>query len=351
LGARWRGLVGGTRGRPGGASRGALAGLRAALLCALDHDLEGAEAQLQRLAHEDSSQVEVYLALARVFRLRGEVGRAIRVHQNLLLRSDLDDAQRGLALRGLAEDFRMGGFVGRASETYEQVLAKRPKDPAALRALVRLHREARRPEQALALARRLHRVSGSSEATRREESALALELAEHARAEGRADEARSALRRALRLDPASAGAHVLRGELEVERGRSKRALAAWRRALELEPRRGPALFGKLRSAFAALGRAADYERFLRERLRAQPEDRELRLELARLLAGRGESEAALAALRDLLALAPDHLEAEAELAQLLAAEGRAVEACACYASLVGRLARSGALRPGERGFE
>ena len=221
----------------------------------------------------------MYLALARVFRLRGEVGRAIRVHQNLLLRGDLREAERCLALRGLAEDFRQGGFLGQASEAYEELLAQRPRDRAALRALVRLHRDARRPERALELARRLHRGDRSAQEARREEAALQLEVAELAHAEGRADEARRALRRALRRDPASAAAHALRGELEVERGRSKRALAAWRRALELDRRRGPELLGKLRSAFAALGRAADYEPFLRERLRERPDDGDARLEL------------------------------------------------------------------------
>jgi lipopolysaccharide biosynthesis regulator YciM len=352
LSARWRGLLARGRGRRAAAPSG-VAALRAALLCVLDRDWSGAEAHLQRMAREDSTQIEVYLALARVFRLRGEVGRAIRVHQNLLLRPDLGEPERCLALRGLAEDFRCGGFLGQASDAYEELLALQPRDPDALRALVRLHREARRPGRALELARRLHRVGrgAGSEEARREEAALELEVAERAHADGRADEARRALRRALRRDPASAAAHVLRGELEVERGRSKRALAAWRRALELDRRRAPELLGKLRSAFAALGRPGEFEPFLRERLRESPGDGDTRLELARLLESRGESGSAVAELRELLAAAPDHLEARAELGRTLRAAGRGEEACDEYAGLVERLSRVGALRPAERGVE
>jgi lipopolysaccharide biosynthesis regulator YciM len=350
LAGGWRGLLGRAFGRAGRASPRGEAAARRALLCVLDRDLDGAEAHLQRLARDDSRQVDVYLALARLFRLRGEVGRAIRVHQNLLLRSDLGAEERGLALRGLAEDFRQGGFLGRASETYEQVLARQPDEPSTLRALSELQREAGQPERALELARRLHRVTGAEEGARAE-AALGVEVAEQARAAGRTQDARRAVRRALRRDPACAAAHALLGELEVERGRSKRALAAWRRALELDRRRGAELLGKLRSAFAALGRSADYEPFLRQLMEADPDDPAARLELARVLRERGEPEPAAAALRELLERAPGHLEAQAELGRSLAAAGRAEEASAAFAALVGQLERAGALAARERGVE
>jgi lipopolysaccharide biosynthesis regulator YciM len=347
VGARWRGLLERALGRPGGA-RGP-AGFRAALLCVLDGDLGGAEAELQRLARADSSQVEVYLALARVFRLRGELGRAIRVHQNLLLRPDVGAAQRALARRGLADDLRLAGYRERARASYEELAAERPRDAAVLRALVDLAREAGDPERALECAERLHRLTGETDETRSREAALQLEVAEKARAEGRSDAARRAVKRALRRDRGSPAAHVVLGELEAERGRSKRALAAWRRALALDPARGADLFGRLRSAFAALGRSGEYEPFLRTRLREAPADPEARLELARLLGERGDAAAAVAELRALLEAAPEHLEAQAELGRALAAAGRPLDACAAWSALADRLARTGALRPLERG--
>jgi lipopolysaccharide biosynthesis regulator YciM len=348
VGARWRGLLERALGRPGGGARGAPGGLRRALLCVLDGDLGGAEAELQRLARDDSSQVEVYLALARVFRLRGDLGRAIRVHQNLLLRPDAGAEARSLARRGLADDLRAAGFGEQARAAYEALLAERPRDAAALRALIALAREAGDPERALECAERLHRLTGESDEARSREAALQLEVAEKARGEGRADAARRAVKRALRRDRASAAAQIALGELEAERGRSKRALAAWRRALALDPRRGGELFGRLRSAFAALGRSGEYEPFLRARLREAPGDPEARLELARLLAERGEAAAAAAELRTLLEAAPDHLEAQAELGRALAAAGRLGDACAAWSALADRLGRIGALRPGER---
>ena len=68
--------------------------LRAALRALLADDYEGAEAALTGLVREDSRDVDAYLGLATLYRRRGEVGRAIQVHQNLLLRADLDKHAR-----------------------------------------------------------------------------------------------------------------------------------------------------------------------------------------------------------------------------------------------------------------
>jgi lipopolysaccharide biosynthesis regulator YciM len=350
LAARWRDLWARARGRPP-APKDPNAALRAALLCVLDHDLEGAEALLAGIAQADSREVDAYLALARVFRLRGEVGRALRVHQNLLLRSDLDAAQRAHALRGLAEDYRHGGFLERSSETFEQLLADHPRDVPAMRALVRIHRDSGRPERALAVAERLHRATGAGEEGRRTEAELEVEIAERARRQGRSEDARRGVRRALRRDRRSAAAHALLGEIEVERGRSKRALAAWQRALELDRRAAPELYGKLRSGFAALGRAREFEPFLRARIAKDPGDPAPRLALARVLLERGEGDGAAVELRALVAQRPQEIEAHAELGRALAAAGRTDEACAAWAAFGERVARSGALRVRERGLE
>ena len=78
--------------------------VRKALRCVLEGNLDTAEDLLSRAVRIDSDQVDAYLSLARLYRLRGEIGRAIRVHQNLLLRKDLQSEHRDEALLGLAGD-------------------------------------------------------------------------------------------------------------------------------------------------------------------------------------------------------------------------------------------------------
>ena len=303
-----------------------------ALVLVLDGDLPGAEAPLQGVVERDSGQVAAYLALGRLFRHRGDVGRAIRLHQNLLLRSDLVDEERDLALRGLAEDLHRGGFAQRAADTYDELLRRCPDDALALHARIELHRAAGTAERALPLAAKLHRLRGGDdgEAARRAEAALWLEAAEAAQREGRARDARRAVRRALRRAPTLAAAWTLLGELEAERGSSKRALAAWREAADSSDEPGAVLLGRLRSAFAAVGRADEYPSFLRERLAARPDEDATRLELASVLRERGDPAAAEAELREILRRAPEQRDAALALGQLLAGERRFEEACDAY---------------------
>ena len=315
--------------------------LRSALLATLDRDLDRAEALLSQAVRIDSSGVESFLALGRLFRMRGEVGRAIRIHQNLLLRSDLSNEQRVDVLIDLAADFRQGGFLRRAIATYEEVLSRDAKSAVALRALSELLVDAREFPRALEVARRSARSEGDRSGRR--EAEIQVEMAIAARREGRNDDARKAVKRAIRKNRRLARAWILLGELEAERGRNKAALAAWVRVPEIDPASAPQVYPQLESAYASLGRGRDFEALLRGRLEALEDDAAARLALARTLAARGEFDEAVAELRHLTERDPDDLEACAELGRILLAESREAEAAQLLGAVLDALDRRGAL--------
>src|SRR5262249_5926676 len=161
-------------------------------------------------------------------------------------------------------DFREGGFLRRAIAAYEEVLVRAPRDARALRAVVKLLVDAREPRRAIPLARRLARVEGRS--ARDVEAAGWIELADVAQSEGHAPVARKALLRALKLDPRSVRAWIALGEVAAELGRARDALAAWRRVPEVDRRAGPLVYPRLAATFAALGRAREFEDWLRDLL-------------------------------------------------------------------------------------
>ena len=66
----------------------------------------------------DSQTVELHFALGSLFRRRGEVDRAIRMHQNLVDRADLASEQRLTALYELAQDYLKAGLLDRAEELF-----------------------------------------------------------------------------------------------------------------------------------------------------------------------------------------------------------------------------------------
>ena len=66
----------------------------------------------------DPQTVELHFALGNLFRRRGEVERAIRMHQNLVERPDLQQEQKLVALFELAQDYFKAGLLDRAEELF-----------------------------------------------------------------------------------------------------------------------------------------------------------------------------------------------------------------------------------------
>jgi lipopolysaccharide biosynthesis regulator YciM len=157
----------------------------------------------------------------------------------------------------------------------------------------------------------------------------------------------SAVKKALKKDRRSVEAWILLGELEAERGRTRAALAAWERVPRLEHRAGPRVYPQLAATYAALGRARDFERLLRDLLEAHPDDLAARLALARNLAARGDVDGAIGELQRELARHPDDLEARGALGRLLLSEHRDLEAAKEYGELLEVLDRQGWIRPRE----
>lgn len=90
------------------------------------------------VAKLDPETVELHFALGSLFRRRGELERAIRVHQNLLQRTDLPERQRDQALHELAHDYLKAGMLDRAEDGFQRLTGTRFAADA-LRALIRIY--------------------------------------------------------------------------------------------------------------------------------------------------------------------------------------------------------------------
>jgi len=313
------------------------AAVREALYALLDHDHERAQAMLSEAVRLDPDEVDAYLMLGRLYRERGEVGRAIRIHQNLMLRPELAHERATEVLTELACDFRAGGFLRRAIASFEEVLSRDPRRERALRELAGLLAAVHEHERAIAVERKLARVEGRDAAPR--EAALWIEVARAAEAEGRAGDARKALKRAVRKDPRDVDAWLLLGRIHAEEKRTKAAIAAWRRVPELERGAGPRVYPQLAASYAAAGRPRDFEKLLQELLAKDGDDPHARLALAGALAARGETDGALRELRVLLERDPGSLPAHTALGRALLSAGREADALQAYRELLVALER------------
>ncbi len=108
----------------------------------------------------ESETVETHLALGNLFRRRGEVDRAIRIHQNLVARPSLDKEQRGLALLELGTDYMRSGLLDRAESLFKELIPTRMHERQVLRHLVDIYQQEQDWDAALDYIQRLERVTG-----------------------------------------------------------------------------------------------------------------------------------------------------------------------------------------------
>src|SRR5215467_7512629 len=109
----------------------------------------------------DPETVDLHFALGSLFRRRGETERAIRMHRNLLERSDLGAEQRLHAMVELGEDYLKAGLLDRAEEMFVKLKGS-PHRAAAMKFLLEIYQQEKDWMKAVEVARELERDSGQS---------------------------------------------------------------------------------------------------------------------------------------------------------------------------------------------
>jgi lipopolysaccharide biosynthesis regulator YciM len=181
------------------------------------------------LAELDDETVDTHFALGSLYRRRGEVDRAIRVHQHIVDRSSLQAAHREAALMELARDYLRAGLYDRAEQLFQD-LADRGKESAqALQHLIRIYEIQHEWPQAARAHERLRAVGVPEQP-----AAIAhyyCEMAEAAIAELDYDKALEHLRSASREQNDFGRAGILRGDLARRQGDPALALQLYRRVV------------------------------------------------------------------------------------------------------------------------
>jgi lipopolysaccharide biosynthesis regulator YciM len=217
------------------------------------------------LAANDDETIDTHFALGSLYRRRGEVDRAIRVHQHIVGRAGLDERHRDAALTELARDYFRAGLYDRAEKLFLQ-LAESGRDPAvALAHLVRIHELQQDWEQAAAMHERLRAVGVPEQP-----GAIAhywCELAETAIAQKDIDTALRYLRTARSEQRDCGRVAILRGDVARMQGDPERALRLYGRVIRRDFHLLPLVLPRLADAGRQAGRPEAFDESLRELLR------------------------------------------------------------------------------------
>ena len=205
----------------------------------------------------DPQTIELHFALGNLFRRRGEVDRAIRIHQNIVARPSLEFDQRALALLELGLDYMRSGLLDRAEEVFNKL-----RDSAmvkeAKRNLLEIYQLEKDWEKAIAIAAELPDI-----ATQKEIAEYYCELAAAEMIRSRRDVASGYLKTALERNRKCVRASLLQGDIEAQQDRIEEAVACWQRIEQQDPTYLALVASRLLDAFRKLARRDEGLQLLR----------------------------------------------------------------------------------------
>ncbi len=115
-----------------------------------------------KMVRVDDKTIETHFALGSLFRRRGEVDRAIRIHQNIIARPNLASEQRDQALFSLAKDYLKAGLLDRAENLFSRLSQGSRYQVEALENLTRIYEQEKEWEKAIEAGQQLEVLGGRS---------------------------------------------------------------------------------------------------------------------------------------------------------------------------------------------
>lgn len=186
-----------------------------------------------KMLEVDSDTVETHLAVGKLFRRRGEVDRAIRIHQNLIARPQLAKNYREQSLFELGQDYFSAGVLDRAERVFLELVDIKEYAIPAMRNLLDIYQQEKDWEKAIQIANKLE------SATRKNMQPVIAhyycELAETARNKDQIEQAHQFLHKALAADNRCVRASLLEAKLSMGKEDHKTALKSLKRIQSQNP--------------------------------------------------------------------------------------------------------------------
>ena len=210
---------------------------------------------------EDTGTVEAHLTLGNLFRSRGEVDRAIRIHQSLMESASLTYDQRLLAVQQLGRDYMAAGLYDRAEGMFKQLVDETDFRLGALQQLLQIYQSTSDWQSAIEVAERL--VKLGKEKHRGEIANFWCELALQQMAGNDLDKAMALLKKGAAADKNSARVSIMMGRVWMEKGDYAKAVESLERVIEQDKELVGETLEMLQTCYQQLGKIDEWEAFLR----------------------------------------------------------------------------------------
>ncbi|MCO4756903.1 MAG: lipopolysaccharide assembly protein LapB [Oceanospirillaceae bacterium] len=184
----------------------------------------------------NSDTIPAHIALAKLFRRKGDVDRAIQIHQNLLARPDLDRSEFLRVQMALARDYYAIGLLDRAENLLLEIIRQRPMRETLVKAqrlLISLYEKEAEWEKALTAADQL--ATDERKLLSRELAHYCCELAEALIARHQYNEAQGYLRRSEIYDPNGIRGCLISARIAMDQSQWKLAIKHLKLAVDRDP--------------------------------------------------------------------------------------------------------------------
>ncbi|MFH1932058.1 MAG: tetratricopeptide repeat protein [Pseudomonadota bacterium] len=300
----------------------------------LSNDHDQAIEEFTKSVQVNSDTIETYVALGNLYRSKGDIDRAIRIRQNIILRPNIDDQIKLRALFDLGVDYRKAGFLNRALKTFLKVTQKTPSDAKALENIERIYEELKDWDNAY---RTRQKLAGITKGDHRHILAHHLvEMGKVAQEKGELNSAKSLFNKAVSTQRECVDAYLHLGDLYFKKKDYKRGISTWEKAVEAAPQFSFLPYRRLEGAYTKMKDLKPIGDFLKECAQSNA-DAFTHLALARYLYNENDIDDALDQIRIALELAPSFWEARKFRGEILLADDRKKDALTDYRELIEQL--------------
>jgi lipopolysaccharide biosynthesis regulator YciM len=300
----------------------------------LSNDRDQAIEEFTKSVQVNSDTVETYVALGNLYRSRGDIDRAIRIRQSVILRPNIDDQIKTRALFDLGLDYRKGGFLNRALKALLEVSKRTPSDVEALKAIESIYAELKDWEKAYGTRQKIARL-----ATGDHQNILAHYLVENAKVHQEKENMAKSIslyNKAISTHRSCVDAYLHLGDLYFERQEYKKAVSTWKKVVRVAPRFTFLAYRRLEGAYSKMKNLKPVEDFLRECAQSDA-DAFTHMALARYLYNENDIEGALREIENTLELEPSFWEARKLKGRILISQGREKEVVEEYKEFIEHL--------------
>ncbi len=303
----------------------------------VDNQVDQAIDELTQATSGGTDALEIQMILGNLYRQKGQVGRAINVHQVLLQRSDLTTLEHAYVLLCLGLDFRHGGFVDRAHEAFQEVVRLDPLNRYALINLQKLHEDQHQWSEAARVREQIARIDeGRRQEDRQILGFLRNEVGSVQAQAGDTALASRTFADAIDIDPRTAPAYLSLGDMRERQGDMPAAVEAWESLVQALPERAYLTFDRLARAYRVLGAPDRFAALCRQVILRNPQEWRARLALSKHVGAAGQHLEAFRLLLDALPHNPHGLAIHQLVWQTLLALGLDPALVRQYVDLTGR---------------